>query len=182
MRKSPETSGDGNYTYHYSREERLKKNPRVKAAFYSEDSNCHTLPCFFKRNRGLMFLLIDVLVLLLLFWGYTLFFGTSKNTLEKDGITFSLYAYGAPQGVLVSFILRAEKKPSHPKEEMNTGESILVILHLNGKQWQHSVPIPVQEGSEQVLRVSIPETGGKEVLASFSWKGKSYTLSTPIKL
>jgi len=182
MRKSPETSGDGNYTYHYSREERLKKNPRVKAAFYSEDSNCHTLPCFFKRNRGLMFLLIDVLVLLLLFWGYTLFFGTSKNTLEKDGITFSLYAYGTPKGILVSFTARAEKKPIHLKEEMDEGESILVTFHLKGKQWEHRVAIPVQEGSEQAIRVSIPEAGGKEILASFSWKGKSYTLSTSIRL
>ena len=181
MRKSPETYGDGNYPYHYSREERLKKNPRVKNAFYSEDSHCHTLPCFFKRNRGLMFLLLDVLVLLLLFWGYTLFFCASKNTLEKDGITFSLYAYGAPKGILVSFIVRAEKKPSHLKEEMNEGESILVIFHLNGKKWEHRVGIPVQEDWEQAIRVSIPETEGKEVLASFYWKGKSYTLATPIR-
>lgn len=178
MRRSPETSGDGNYTYHYNRDERLHKNPRVKAAFYSGDSNCHTLPCFFRRNRGLMFLLIDVLVLLLLFWGYTLFLGTSKNTLEKDGITFSLYAHGAPKGILVSFILRAEKESPLMSEEA----SILVIFNLNGKQWEHRVAIPVQKGSEQAIRVSIPEKGGKEVLASFSWNGKSYTLSTPVRL
>ncbi len=177
MQKSPETSGDGNYTYHYNREERLKKNPRVRATFYEENSNCHTLPCFFKRNRGLMFLLIDVLVLLLLFWGYSLFFSTAKNSLEKDGLTFSLYAYGTPKGVFVSLTVRSDAKSLH----INDGESIPVIFHMGERQWEGRISLPERENSEQVLRLSIPETKGKDIVASFFWKGKTYTLSTSVK-
>ncbi len=124
-----------------------------------------------------MFLLIDVLVLLLLFWGYSLFFNTSQNKLEKDGFVFSLYAYGSPKSVLVSLILRLEKK----SPLVNEGESIPVVFRMGGKQWEGSLQIPGKEGSEQVVRLSIPEPVGKEVIASFFWKGKSYTLKTPIR-
>ncbi|MCX7788059.1 MAG: hypothetical protein N2442_10220 [Spirochaetes bacterium] len=177
MRNSPETSGDGNYTYHYSREERLKRNPRVKAAFYDEDSNCHTLPCFFKRNRGLMFLLIDVTVLLLLFWGYSVFFRTSKHLLEKDGLTFSLHAYESSKGVLVSLIVRSEKQ----SPQSNEGESIPVIFRMGKQQWEGRLQLPEKTNSEQAVRISIPEPVGKEVVASFFWKGKSYTLTASIR-
>ncbi len=177
MQKSPETSGDGNYTYHYNREERLSRNPRVKAAFYDSDSNCHTLPCFFKRNRGLMFLLIDVIVLLLLFWGYTLFFRTARNTVEKDGLTFTLYAYPSPNGIFVSLIARADKA----LPPTNEAESIPVLFRSGEHQQESRILLPREKGSERVVRISFPERGGKEVIASFFWKGKSYTLSTSLK-
>ncbi|GAB4221635.1 MAG: hypothetical protein Kow009_12140 [Spirochaetales bacterium] len=175
MRKNPETSGDGTYSYHYQREERLQKNPRVKEAFYSEDSNCHSLPCFFKRNRGLGYLLVDVLILLLLFWGYTLFFNTSNDTLQKDGLKFSLYAFGTQEGVLVSLILRAERTPS------TEGTYLDVEFEINGNRWKGRIRIPLQEGSEQVVRQGFPGIRGKEVRASFVWEGKSYTLSTLVE-
>ncbi|MFQ3619413.1 MAG: hypothetical protein SNJ78_00575 [Spirochaetales bacterium] len=167
MLKRPETSGDGGYTYHYDRSERLQKNPRVRKAFYDSE-DCKSFLCIFKRNRGLLFLLIDVLILALLFWIYQSFLVPS-STLTKDGVTFTLQAFRVEKGVLVSF--RLQSKNAIPSKR------VPLLFQIGTQEW----PSEIEVGAEKVIRQFFPEEKVREVKATLEWAGKSYTLQTSIQ-
>ncbi|MBP7493979.1 MAG: hypothetical protein KA771_00655 [Spirochaetales bacterium] len=174
MQKRQETFDNETYTYHYNREERLQKNPRVRSAFY-DDSGCHSLPCFFMQNRGLMFFLMDLGFLLILFWAYQTFFGFSKSELEMNGFHISLYAYEYGEGTLISFKARAT-------QDIPEGmEGIPVTFLLGTEQKEAFLDLPMKNGEEKVLRVSFPLRKMKKAKAIVVFIDKSYSLITNVQ-
>jgi hypothetical protein len=74
-RPGEETREPGHYVYHYSREERLSRKPQ----------EAPEADGFIKRNRSLLIVLLDIVLILVVFVLYLLFFHTAPTSTEMDG-------------------------------------------------------------------------------------------------
>jgi len=102
-RGNNESVGDGNYHYHYNREERLALSPRLREALEcGEKRKRGFLSLVLRGNRGMVFLLVDVAILLVLFLIYSILMAGGDALWNKDGYSFRLSAHAHGDKVLVA--------------------------------------------------------------------------------
>lgn len=104
-----ETRERGQYAFHYDREERLARKPR-KAP---EPGG------FLQRNRSLLIVLLDIVLVIAMFALYVLFFRTAPTSSEMDGFLVDGNAFVFDEEIYVTLsIARGRTMPLVPQDDM----------------------------------------------------------------
>jgi hypothetical protein len=171
-----ETSGSGEYQYHYNREERLAKSPRLRDCYSEEGKSRGFFGGIFRRNRGLMFLLADVILLVLVFVIYMFLTSTGDDRWRKNGYTFLLTAFAYEDKAFISLKITRGEAPSGTMPEVH------IRLWLEENNAESPVPeLPVQKGEVRFVRTVFPRNAALQAFAEISIGGEKKILSAGIK-
>ncbi len=176
-RGNNESVGDGNYHYHYNREERLALSPRLREALEcGEKRKRGFLSLVLRGNRGMVFLLVDVAILLVLFLIYSILMAGGDALWNKDGYSFRLSAHAHGDKVLVALRItrrgwdRGEADPP-------------TVAFLSGETSRPAaVPeMPTRRDESVYLRdvLPLPRTARVQALVEFGKAKKK--MSAPVK-
>jgi hypothetical protein len=131
--------------YHYSRRERL-----------SLESAPPSLPAggFFRRNRHLAIILLDLLVLVILFFALRTFLLGGHDRVRLAGYQVNLRGFPYEEVVLSSVsVKRISVKPSGAY----TNVRVRFMLEENGEALEAEALLPDSRGEEILLRQSLPD-------------------------
>lgn len=177
-RGARETFGDENYHYHYNREERLALSPRLKESLEEGGGGKKGFFAVVLRgNRGMIFLLMDVAILLILFLVYSILTAGGDALWNKDGYSFRLSAYAYEEKVLVS--LRITRRSWDTQKEVETR----VRLGSGQVQGDPLVPkMPETRNQSVYLREVLPLASSEEVWAQVEMGRTKKRMSAPVKM
>lgn len=173
--KQRETRYPGELYFHYNREDRLKS---VRPEITSRLEGCKPKKGLFRKNRTLMIILLDVLVIILLYFILMPFLNKRAQTAELAGYEMKLRAFLYEDTTFVSLGI------THTGAEGNAdGELAHVRFYLeegeNGVEVIDILPEGLEE--ERILRTQLE--GGKKkkrVYAEVRIRGETETLRTEI--
>lgn len=169
-----ETRYPGELAFHYNREERLQSlSPEVMSRLEGRKSTG-----LFKKNRTLMIILLDVLVIIFLYFLLMPFLNKRAQTAELAGYEMKLRAFLYENTTFVS--LRITNPGTEAEEE---GEMVSVRFYLEDAETDVEVIdiLPAEGEEERILRTQLE--GGKKkkrVYAEVRIRGETETLRTDI--
>lgn len=140
-RSQDETREPGRYAFHYDREERLRQaSDELKGRLAPQS--------FFKRYRGPLFILFDIVILAVMFLIY-LFVSGEPSTADFPGYSVSLSGieFGT-QGLVVVRIKQTADSPAL------AGDIVTVRAVVEGTTLEKSEKdvLPTRKGQERVFR------------------------------
>jgi hypothetical protein len=138
--------------YHYNRRERLSMEsappPRLDGSF-------------FRRNRHLAIILLDLLVLVILFFALRIFVPGGHDRARLAGYQVTLRGFPYEEVVLASVsVKRISKKPAGDYESIQ----VRFALAEDGEAVEVDAFLPNRPGEETVLRRAVPAAGKAETL------------------
>ena len=181
MDKRRKLGGDEEYRekgklhFHYDREERLKSlSKEVRGREYEPRS-------IFKKNKSLIFILLDIIVIVMLFLGLSIFGGISSSRKIQDGFSFQLKAFEYQDQVFISLKIKARNDLS--PEENNIISADFYCGKENSEERIEVIDLlPVKNGDERILRATLPSTAlRKTAYAEIDFLGKTRTLKTAVE-
>ena len=148
------TRGNRDMGYHYSRQERLSLEsappPRLDGSF-------------FRRNRHLTIIRLDLLVLVILFFALRTFVLGGHDRARLAGYQVTLRGFPYEEVVLASVsIKRISKKPAGEYARIH----VRFVLAEGGEAVEVDALLPNRPGEETVLRQAIPASGKAETLSA----------------
>lgn len=176
-RTDNETSGSDGLPYHYNREERLAMAPGLRESCYEEGSRPRGLfGGIFRQNRGLVFLLLDVLLLIIIFIVYSVLSAGGDSGWTKDGVRFDLAAFAYEDKAFVS--LRITRRAGAAA----SGSGPRVVL---GAQEESSEPfspaLPAGEGESVFVRAVFARPASMTARGIVLFGGETRELSVRVK-
>ncbi len=146
---SPRETNDptGAPHFHYSRAERLGYDPATEKKKKPES--------IFKRNRSLAIILVDLAVILLIYFIYIFFLAPDASTARMSSYEFRLRAVQFGDDVLVTLAVESLAEAGTPSV---AGEGILevVLSDQDGGELLRLIETPPEPGGERVIREIIP--------------------------
>ncbi|WP_455382310.1 hypothetical protein [Salinispira pacifica] len=162
MPRQEETREPGRYSFHYSREERLNAASEQLKRRLGPQS-------FFRKYRGPLFILLDVLVLAGMF-GIYLFLTGDQSTVGLPGyaVTMSGVEFGA-QGLVVVRITQLDEHPSF------AGSIVTAEVSLDGTDLSAAEKdvMPTRKGRERIFRFVLEPLPGTKTSQSGASSGAS---------
>lgn len=180
-----ESYSPGDVHFHYDREERYR--------YLSPDIAHRTKKGIFKGNRGLLILLIDILLILLLYFILNPLLQGRASSSEFMGYEVRLRAFSYEEEVFISLRFVAEEPEetadSRGDAEPAAGETsegplvrVMFSLEGDGRVIEETDILPVRAGAERVLRARlIPERRAESARAEVSIGGETISLETDIR-
>lgn len=179
----------GKLHFHYNREERmhyLPENIRDRMERNESAGKRGVKKPFFKRNRSLLILLLDVIIILFLYFIILPLLGLGGSpSLERiDDYTFELNGFVFEEKSLLS--LNIERVDISGENTENAGEeqTITVVFSVEGtEQTVRAIDVlPEEEGASRIIRASIPYNGEeKEAFAEISFRDEKAVVKTELR-
>ena len=156
--------------FHYSREERLSLPGAPKPPLQEG---------FFRRNRSLTIVLLDILILIIVGFGVYLFLGRTSHQAKISGYSVVLHGILYQDVVFASLTVKKIKnEPTIPPERI----FISFTMSKSEEELSLSAQLPVKPGEETVLREAIPFEKNNDTLYAYVSVGeKSIRLSRDLK-
>ena len=171
-----ETSGTDEYHYHYNREERLAKSPRLKDCYSEEGRGKGFFGGLFRRNRSLLFLLADIILLVLVFVIYMFLTSTGEDRWRRGKYTFLLTAFAYENKAFISLKITREG-PSN-----GTLPKVRVRLGLEEGGEESTEPeLPFNKDEVRFVRTVFPRNDSSLAFAEITLEGEQKVLSAAIK-
>lgn len=170
-----ESYSPGDVHFHYSREERYRYlSPEI--------ANPTKKKGIFKGNRGLIILLVDILLILLLYFILNPLLQRYASNTDFMGYEVRLGAFSYEEEVFISLRFLAEE----PAETASGAEGTLVrvLFSLEGSDAvvEETDLLPPRKGAERIIRTRITSQGTPEsASAEVSIGDKTITLKTDIR-
>ncbi len=175
-RDTKESYSPGDSHFHYNREERHRYlSPEI--------TNRTKKKGIFKGNRGLIILLIDVLLILLLYFILNPLLQGRASSSDFMGYEVRLRAFFYEDEVFISLRFTAED-PTEAAEGAPAGPPTRVLFSLEGGETvvEETDILPVGEGDERVVRTRMTPTGKPEsARAEVSIGEETIVLETDIR-
>jgi len=165
---SEESRTEGEYRFHYDREERIRRSGREERVPQTGG--------IFKRNRSLAIILLDLIIVLIIFVIFGVIFRPDPSTGRAEGCEFTLRAVAYADQTLVSVRIRnVEGTLTEPQR------IVTVTAGPPDKPASTQVKDLIPEkGKERVVRATLPPLPAGEVTSRISVAGSSLTLTTNI--
>jgi len=170
-----ESQEKGKYHFHYNREERLKSlSPEIRDRAYKPRG-------IFKRNKSLIFILIDIGVILFFLFGFSIFGTIMSSRKIQEGISFQLKAFEYNEKIYVSLKIKTRQNLD-PQ-----GSNIITVNFYCGKDnADESIEIvdliPQKKGGERIIRAVFEDFDTqKTAFADIDFLERARTLKTDIK-
>jgi hypothetical protein len=171
-----ETSGTGEYHYHYNREERIAKSPRLQDCYSDDYPRGGFFGGIFRKNRSLLFLLGDIILLVLVFVLYLFLTSSGDDRWRNKGYTFILTAFAYEDKAFVSLKVTRDQAPSGGVPE------IQLRLWLDENTPDSMKPeLPVKKGDVRFVRALYPRNDISRAFAEILLDGEKKLLSTDVK-
>ncbi len=156
------TQGLSEHAYHYNREERLAMRGGLK-----KDEGG-----FFKRNKGLVIVLIDLVFLAIIAAVFFVVLRPDETSLSRDGYTFSIRAVEFGDELLITV-----RVTTTPRDAPDATDPVFRVIFPDGTTVTDVVP---SEGAETVVRRTIESFGASVVSVEIEFRGDRLTPATDI--
>ena len=168
-RSIPETSGTDRLNFHYSREERLREAGRGEP---------EPRKPFFKRNRSLLIVLLDIVIIVIMFVLLQFVFKPGTTSKRVDGVSYTLTAFEFDGEVYATVTMdRFRELDSVPENS-----DVVSFRFADGSEIRDIVPdqldAPVQ--LRRVYPVDSPPGDPLAVSVSVATASNTFNLATTI--
>ena len=180
MKEGFSNSDEQNLTFHYSREERLKKAPPLVQSYYEGDFKAYKPGIFkallsTKQNRTVFFVLI-VCFAVVLVEGFL----NKKNQSSIQGVPLELTAFSFEENVYVSLEFQ------EPSKSYGKKSSVPVYVEFSfsdesGNLLEKKSLTHVYEGKKSFLRTTFHDYDIFSVRADIVFEDKATSLTAPVE-
>jgi hypothetical protein len=179
----------GKLHYHYDREDRLHYlSPNIRERMERNESagKQGLKKPFFKRNRSLMILLLDVIIILFLYFIILPLLGLGGGpSLDRiDDYTFELNGFVFDEKSLLSLSIERADMSETNETHAGEGQTITVVFSVEGteKTVRAIDVLPQEKGASRIIRASIPYNGEeKKAVAEISFGDKKAVVETKLR-
>ena len=179
----------GKLHYHYDREERMHSlSPSIIERMEKKDSSGKggLKKPLFRRNRSLMILLLDIIIILFLYFLILPLLairgGPPVEQIEHS--PFELNGFVFEEKSLLSLNIERVAVSEKTEDADEEGKTITVVFSVEGteKTVKAIDVLPEEEGSSRIIRASIPYNGEeKKAFAEISFGDETSVVETKLR-
>jgi hypothetical protein len=179
----------GKLHYHYDREERMHSlSPSIRERMEKSDSpkKGGLKKPLFRRNRSLMILLLDIIIILFLYFIILPLLGIrgGPSVEQIQDYTFELNGFVFEEKSLLSLNIERVAVSEKKEDGSEEGKTITVVFSVEGteKTVEAIDVLPEEEGASRIIRASIPYNGEeKKAFAEISFADESAVVETKLR-
>ena len=165
--------------FHYNREERLSMLPPGVIKSRQKQKG------FFRNNKPFTIILINVIIICLMFFGFTIYSKIASNRSSNSDFNFLLNGYIFDNNMLITLKIE-KKKDSKLLEDTLPFEAIITLSDNNDFYKKFFDNMPDNSNKEIVLRLQTPITNyelqkNSIIYANIKYNDKIINLKSKIK-